>query len=868
VPRSASPTWPFVGREDDLRALAAALAEHGAVVVAGPAGVGKSRLARELIARAAPRDAVGIASATASSREIPLGVFAPWLGAGDDDGGVTGLARAARSLAAGGPRSVILVDDAHMLDAVSATLLQQVAQERALRLVLTVRTGEPCPDAVTALWKDGLAERVEIAALGPDATAGLLGAVLDAPVDAMALRRLHEVSRGNVLWLRHLVEGERAAGRLAKVRGRWQWQGDPALSPALEHLVDARIGTLAPGERRVLELLALGEPLGLGLLTDMTDEDDVERLAERGLIDISTDGARSEVRLGHPLYGEAVRGRLSLPRSRRLRGDLSRALRATGGRRAGDDLRRAILDLDSDTPPDSALLLLAAGQAMNLNDLHLAERLLRAAVDAGGGFDAQLALAFLLSYLMRLDETEAALAEAVDAAATPDERVRATLARVHVLYFMLDRGDEGRAMVDRVEAEIGADPGLESVRAVMEVAGGAFRAGARRSRAVLEDRESTPQAISWASWASSYAKAFTGGTGEEVRFVVARGMDAARAHPETTALLANLGYAEILDAALSGDPDAAAHRLRWVESLPGEHAATWSAFYRGRLALDEGRPRTAVRLLGSVLPAFPGHGGGWTAWTHAMIAQAHALTGDPAHAAASLEDVAQGRHPEIRIADAFVEIARAWTSAAGGAVHEALGILERAAGSARGTGASAVEVVARHTAVRLGDRGQSARLAQLAADLGTPRALAAAAHAEALAARDPVALLAVSRDLEAAHLVLDAADTAAQAATTAREASDLGLASIAGERAATLAARCEEPSTPALQAARAPLAVSSREREVAILAAEGLSNRQIAARLHVSVRTVESHVYRACTRLGLPDRAALAAAVAPHRKMP
>ena len=71
---------------------------------------------------------------------------------------------------------------------------------------------------------------------------------------------------------------------------------------------------------------------------------------------------------------------------------------------------------------------------------------------------------------------------------------------------------------------------------------------------------------------------------------------------------------------------------------------------------------------------------------------------------------------------------------------------------------------------------------------------------------------------------------------------------------------------PALELARAPLPVSSREREVAVLAADGLSNRQIAARLQVSVRTVESHTYRACTRLGLPDRAALAEAVVPGRR--
>ncbi|HWN35409.1 MAG TPA: helix-turn-helix transcriptional regulator [Pseudonocardia sp.] len=42
-----------------------------------------------------------------------------------------------------------------------------------------------------------------------------------------------------------------------------------------------------------------------------------------------------------------------------------------------------------------------------------------------------------------------------------------------------------------------------------------------------------------------------------------------------------------------------------------------------------------------------------------------------------------------------------------------------------------------------------------------------------------------------------------------------------------------------------------------------MSNKQIAERLHVSVRTVEGHVYRACTRLGLTDRAALATLVGP-----
>ena len=55
--------------------------------------------------------------------------------------------------------------------------------------------------------------------------------------------------------------------------------------------------------------------------------------------------------------------------------------------------------------------------------------------------------------------------------------------------------------------------------------------------------------------------------------------------------------------------------------------------------------------------------------------------------------------------------------------------------------------------------------------------------------------------------------------------------------------------------------MSKREREIASLAAQGLSNREIADRLVVSPRTVEGHIYRACTKLGLSDRKGLASLI-------
>jgi DNA-binding CsgD family transcriptional regulator/tetratricopeptide (TPR) repeat protein len=52
--------------------------------------------------------------------------------------------------------------------------------------------------------------------------------------------------------------------------------------------------------------------------------------------------------------------------------------------------------------------------------------------------------------------------------------------------------------------------------------------------------------------------------------------------------------------------------------------------------------------------------------------------------------------------------------------------------------------------------------------------------------------------------------------------------------------------------------LSVREREVAELVAHGLSNKEIAARLHLSVRTVESHVRHILTKVGLVNRTQLA----------
>src|SRR5205814_4321366 len=114
----------------------------------------------------------------------------------------------------------------------------------------------------------------------------------------------------------------------------------------------------------------------------------VEVADERQLIRVIIEDRRTTVRLAHPLYGELVRRRCPVTRVRRLLADLATLVEGSGARRRDDLLRVAVWHLDSDTARDPAQLLNACRLAFATYDMALAMRLGRAAVNAGGGFDA------------------------------------------------------------------------------------------------------------------------------------------------------------------------------------------------------------------------------------------------------------------------------------------------------------------------------------------------------------------------------------------------------------------------------------------------------------------------------------------------
>ena len=239
------------------------------------------------------------------------------------------------------------------------------------------------------------------------------------------------------------------------------------------------------------------------------------------------------------------------------------------------------------------------------------------------------------------------------------------------------------------------------------------------------------------------------------------------------------------------------------------------------------------------------------------------MRGSSAEAAAELR-LLDGVQRRFRQLDFERGLASAWLAASQGAVSQATAIVLSVAEKAGALGRFAEEVMCLQTAAQFGDPSGAARLSELESSVEGPRAGAAARFAAALADGDGAGLASVSQEFEAIGDAVAAVDAAAHAAIAHRRNDKRGSALGCSTRADTLAAQCGA-ATPALRQATEALPFTERETEIVMLIGEGLSNRAIADRLTLSVRTVESYVYRAMSKTGTTSRDELAALM-PRRR--
>ncbi|HZD72077.1 MAG TPA: AAA family ATPase [Actinomycetes bacterium] len=863
-------SWRLVGRRAELEALSAAIGDAGGggVVLAGAAGVGKTRLVREALTQAqgAGREVEWVA-ATRAAASIPFAAVSHLLPQtehlGDDR--LDTLRRAAVLLAerSRGRPLVLAVDDAHLLDDASAALVHLLVLRGLAVVLATVRAGAPAPDSVVALWKDGLARRLELSTLAPEATAELLSVALGGPVDGVTRQEVLRVTEGNPQHLRELVLGGLETGALRRFDGVWRWKGGWAAATRLVELVEARLGALGETARAAVELVAWGEPLPVGVLERLVDQDAVEAAERSGQLTVERSGRRLLARLAHPLYGEVLRVTLPVSRARAVAEQLAAAFGTGGLRRRDDLLRVGAWQLEAGVAARPALLLEAAGRAAARFDHELTERLLRAAVDAGGGPAAVRFLAETLERQGRHAEAVAVMDREPPGQGSQAERARWASIRAGNLYWGLERTAEAEEILRQAAvAEDGGEEAVAMLAWILLFDGRLLEAVAVSGR-VLDRPGSSAQALVWASTAAVPALGSLGRLGEALA-VAGRGLAVATAHREelpwgeTQLNLACcqllLGAGRLTEARTIAD---AGYQAAVADRSP-EQTGGWAGFRglvakaQGQVATAEASFREAVALLDEQDPYR------FMRCCLAELASMAAIRGDQPAAAAWLDRADTRQGSANRLFDAWVELDRAWVAAGAGELTRAGRLAGHAAEMARSSGQFTFEAVALHDVGRLGAPAEvQGRLEELAGLLQGRLVPVLATSAAAMAAGDGAALDRVAAAFEDLGALLLAAEAAAAAARAHRAAGRDAKANASQERAATLAAACQGARTPALASGALASALTAREREVAMLAAARTSSREIAARLSLSVRTVDNHLSRIYAKLGISSRAQL-----------
>lgn len=864
--------WPFVARDVEQREASQALwGGSCGVVLAGKTGVGKSALAR-VLAESLEADGCPVlfVLGTETARAVALGAFRHALTLTEAHDPTVMLAVAHEMLTAD-PDLVIVVDDAQHLDPLSALLVQQLAVHGSPRLIVTIGSGAIASDAVTALWKEQLLLRLEVEPFTREQTAELATAVLGGEVDDRAVAELHRFSSGSPLYLRGALNAALGDAALVCDQGRWRLRGQLRASADLHALIASRFDTLTPDELDVVEVVSTAEVLDWDVLVAACDLDAIGRVERRGAIQVLNDAACTVVQPGHPVIGQVARSRCSKTRSRQINTRLAVLLGehlASPDNGGPPDVRGRIqlarFMAGGDGPADADAIAEAAASAVTMSNLALGEELARYAVDHGAGVRAAIVLADALSWQGHGEQAEDLLARSVP----PDDEptlARWGCLRAANLFFGCARPEAARSILAMVRRQVHCPQTLSLVgamEAVFTFFAGEVAEAVGLAAEILDTEVWAPSnkstATVWAAVASSNALALSG-RWDEANAAAQTGEWAAedcQSGPQRFWL----PFAQVSVAAAAGEL-ARAQRVcdRYTVLAAGSpQAEAVVTALNGRVALVRGcLPSACEALQAAVWATSPGLPPGWPMVVAAWLAQAEGMRGDGHAAGAALLRAEGAAVGSLEVFRPELELARAWAAAADGDIRAAAGLAARAAQCAKAHEMDVVELTALHTALRFGQACGHRRIRQLARRLGGRMAEAIAAHSIGVARNDPDQLVVAADRFEAMGALALAADASAHAARQFAQTGCLGGELESTARALWLAGR-SGALTPALRCAGHPLPLTEREWEIANLVSLGMSNRAIADKLCLSVRTVDGHLYRMFAKLGVEDRDHLA----------
>jgi len=314
-----------------------------------------------------------------------------------------------------------------------------------------------------------------------------------------------------------------------------------------------------------------------------------------------------------------------------------------------------------------------------------------------------------------------------------------------------------------------------------------------------------------------------------------------------TVLLQSGSTAEAQRATIASMHDAIAH--------DDESSIRYDELTLGRCFLAKGRLTSAGRWFADVVSGAQARGPiAYRDQAKAMLALTLAYQGKLEQAAALQADLSQ----EFVARNSNATLSGLWIEALVGDRASATAQLVEHAGVVTARGHVVLASTLLHAAARLGAADSAAPLlTRLEASTDCPLVMARAAHARAEASGSATELAAAGATWEQLGGLLFAAECFASAARAALRADQARESAAYQNKSDALVKDCEGAATPLLQFADAPEPLTAREREVAGLAAQGLSSVEIAERLFLSPRTVDNHLQSTYAKLGIRGRSEL-----------
>ena len=859
-------------------------------LVSGEAGIGKTRLLREFVAALPAGVAVMTANGQPGSLGRPFDVIGQLTDAVDDPAGETMKVIAA---AVAHSRLVLIVEDLHWADADSVHVLEQIAQQPWPQLVLvgTVRPGDlsrmaPGGELLLRLERQHVVEQIRLERLERPEISALLSAIRGSEPSSAAVDAVFRRSGGIPFIAEELLRGtapDYCSDDLLTAQLPW----------SLDEAVRQQLSGLGAQQRRVIDVLAVfGDPAPFEVLSRVSELDEsalVEALRELVLLEIVVEASEDTFWFSHALMADAIQQQLLGRERRRLHERSLAALRSMPNADHASLARHALGAGHFEQIPgiarEGVRLYLARGASFQ------ALRLASAALDEAPDDPELLGVATDAAW--RLQFTREAIVYArrwIEVAATDIDRVEARRFLARLLHEIGDRAASEETLTDLIALAESLGPGLARGRS--------YGAVAQIHMIMVHPLE----AIAWADRAIEEARR----TGDEWLLAQASVERGSSTLHDSDLGVAEQALLEARDLARNvGDGVLECRALNNLLSLVGAHSAVgesarielrqaarscgFDKLGAAMVALWEADAATARAEMASarqwVSEAGQFWGPGWGGYTFYLfqfgeLRMEEGFVADALATARRLDDMqlvddphdANGSH--IRLAAAALtndrelaaatfaeQIARPMPSNQAGALTYLvdLVLVSLLAGIHPTT-------VRRDLMSWMGNHIQRPNVERHVEGL---LRLAEGDPAGAVAALEPV--------LEHPDVLLTVPVRASLRMALA--SAKLGCDDRRGALAAATLARAELASWPGWRRDRAEALIrrlagpggrvtsgelTAREREVAALLGEGLTNSQLAERLYISPRTAAVHVSNILMKLGLSGRAEIAAWAVRH----